>query len=772
MQTAPTNWVEFSESPDSSMELCFTLDGHDYFNEDIVGGSCVLTHYLYSAYSIGNACAARLKIKLFDPETISDGILEATLKVRMALDGAYTSWVEQGTYYLNTAKWSDDWSTVELELYDVLALSDVYLYDGGKTPSTGWPKTSQALVAEICTKLGVTPPESTSGYSGVSCPNVDFATCREILCAIAAIKGGNWTVTKNNQLKFVPLVSNTALSADFNITVSELTKTSVNHQVGIVKLTGVKGTYTSGSGDLAIEGKCIYATQQAANLAQVATRGKYYTGYRCKDAYVTPLFELADVVSVTGSNALIPVDNVSLTFSQTCTGTLTAPLSDELEKRIDGGQNSEQRQLNRIANNLSIGYTASDYISEILSKINEQANTQGGYAYITEGKGIRTYDVAVTDPLVGTEASVVTDLRGGTLWIGQKDAQGNWQYTTLIENGHIASTLITAVNLVAGTIASANGNSYWDLDNNSMVLNGDITLTGSAKFQQAGYNTGALQIVSMGVRGDLRGLLLYSTGETKTTSQLRLVPQLSAGSEQASIGATKSLEIETDAGAIEISANGTTSTGNLTLHASGEVSIVALYGNGISSIRLNSSGRIYLSPKASGSHFAVIDNESFETFGLDFNVYSGSKSRVADTQHYGARKLYCYETPVPMFADIGSAKTDEDGLCVVSIDDILAETSRTDYAYQVFLQPCGAGSVYVSEKSPGYFVVSGTPNLAFDWEIKARQTDYASLRFEDFGLEKIVSGEIQNDGIDEIEEIQQDTSAYIAEMEGLYYETT
>ena len=748
MQTAPTNWVEFSESPDSSMELCFTLDGHDYFNDDIVVGSCVLTHYLYSAYSIGNACAARLKIKLFDPETISDGILEATLKVRMALDGAYTSWVEQGTYYLNTAKWSDDGSTVELELYDVLALSDVYLYDGGKTPSTGWPKTSQALVAEICTKLGVTPPESTSGYSGVSCPNVDFATCREILCAIAAIKGGNWTVTKNNQLKFVPLVSNTALSADFNITVSELTKTSVNHQVGIVKITGVKGTYTSGSGDLAIDGKCIYATQQAANLAQVATRGKYYTGYRCKDAYVTPLFELADVVSVTGSNALIPVDNVSLTFSQTCTGTLTAPLSDELEKRIDGGQNSEQRQLNRIANNLSIGYTASDYISEILSKINEQANTQGGYAYITEGKGIRTYDVAVTDPLVGAEATVVTDLRGGTLWIGQKDAQGNWQYTTLIDNGHIASTLITAVNLVAGTITSANGSSYWDLDNNQLIL------SGNAEFRLAGYSSGATQVVRMGSfkygAYTCQGLVVLSRNEPNGNNTLGIASLIYADAPSIPRAA-----IVSSASTLVLRAKNSSTN-------SADVFIV---------LTKNDTGDSYGSITV-GRTVLTIEHATKCSMEANFKVASGyTKSKLADTDNYGKRTLYCYETTSPMFADVGSARTDADGLCIVSIDDIFAETVRTDYGYQVFLQACGEGSVYVSEKTPGYFIVSGTPNLVFDWEIKARQADTYNLRLEDDHIEEIVSDEIQDDGISEIEEAQQDVYGYIEEMEGLYYET-
>jgi len=109
---------------------------------------------------------------------------------------------------------------------------------------------------------------------------------------------------------------------------------------------------------------------------------------------------------------------------------------------------------------------------------------------------------------------------------------------------------------------------------------------------------------------------------------------------------------------------------------------------------------------------------------------TGTKSRVVDTDTYGDRLLYCYETSSPMFGDVGSGTIDETGVCVVSIDDILSETMRTDMAYQVFLQKCGEGDLWVSEKSSMYFVVRGTPGLDFDWEVKARQVGYEYERLE------------------------------------------
>lgn len=113
-------------------------------------------------------------------------------------------------------------------------------------------------------------------------------------------------------------------------------------------------------------------------------------------------------------------------------------------------------------------------------------------------------------------------------------------------------------------------------------------------------------------------------------------------------------------------------------------------------------------------------------------VASNVKSRSVNTESYGKSLLYSYETPTPMFGDIGSGVLDEDGFCYVQIDDQFSETVHTETAYQVFLQKCGAGDVWVSEKRPTYFVVEGTPGMAFDWEMKCRQVDLENLRLDSY----------------------------------------
>ena len=112
----------------------------------------------------------------------------------------------------------------------------------------------------------------------------------------------------------------------------------------------------------------------------------------------------------------------------------------------------------------------------------------------------------------------------------------------------------------------------------------------------------------------------------------------------------------------------------------------------------------------------------------DLSVF-GTKNRVVVTDNYGKRLLNAYETPTPYFGDIGSDTTDENGYCKIIIEDIFKETIELDN-YKVFIQECGEGHLYV-KKYTDYFEVHGTPNLEFDWEIKAVQKGYKDVRLKE-----------------------------------------
>lgn len=105
------------------------------------------------------------------------------------------------------------------------------------------------------------------------------------------------------------------------------------------------------------------------------------------------------------------------------------------------------------------------YVRSMLDRINEEANLTGGYTYITEGQGIRTYDKAVSDPLVGTEASAVCEFKGGTIRIANtKDEQGQWEWKTVFTSGRILAELIDAIGSSTGSHAqlTTNGLAVYD----------------------------------------------------------------------------------------------------------------------------------------------------------------------------------------------------------------------------------------------------------------------------------------------------------------------
>lgn len=122
----------------------------------------------------------------------------------------------------------------------------------------------------------------------------------------------------------------------------------------------------------------------------------------------------------------------------------------------------------------------------------------------------------------------------------------------------------------------------------------------------------------------------------------------------------------------------------------------------------------------------------------------GTKSRVARTENFSDRLLYCYETPTPMFGDLGCGKTNDRGIAIVDIDPAFSETINSGIEYQVFLQKEGDGDIWVAEKEESYFTVRGTPNLKFSWELKCIQKHYEHLRLD----EKEVQEAAQKDNRD------------------------
>lgn len=350
---------------------------------------------------------------------------------------------------------------------------------------------------------------------------------------------------------------------------------------------------------------------------------------------------------------------------------------------------------------------------------------------------------------------------GGKTWTGGIDKDGNAVMNVIAAIGLYADWII------AGKIRSKNGRVYFDLDNNELVCskltdktNDSVTIGGVS------YANVVAMLQSV-LTGDTKtyGLHLYKEGFEDRG--ILFTPAAASGNSPI-ISGGDGLTIQGSYGSLTYPSikigkayvvSGSTQT---------TVDSIIASTRGASMLWIT-DGSVALQCGTSGGEI-TISNRKIRASG-DFNVMgalsaTGAKSRIADTKNYNKRLLYCYETPTPYFGDIGTGRTDESGVCFVSIDDIFQETVNIGVEYSVFLQKEGAGDLWVEEKSSAFFIVKGTPGLAFSWEIKAVQKEYEHLRLEDYELQELPD----NDNF-ELEHIfDQELENYDREMEELLNE--
>jgi len=486
----------------------------------------------------------------------------------------------------------------------------------------------------------------------------------------------------------------------------------------------------------------------------------------------------ADGVRLTGRVVGIVVDEITGKNDSVTIGTDQESIASKFS---DSGKVALEA-VNALAGSL----TTAAYIENLVERINADINATGGYTYIIPGNGIRTYDAAVSDPLVGSEAGKVVEIKGGTVRIANsRTSGGDWDWKTVFSSGFIGTDVLTANNVVVGKIEDArnkqspgSGN-YWDLDNGILsVKNGSVL----ADLITAGRISSANGKVYFDL--DNNELVCDKLASTATTGGVsKLVANMDAFTIDSYNTSGMSVKNSTyDDGAICIKP-GTSSSDNAMyspmLYSKNSMRVQNSSGSNIvvksnGSVELN----VYDSSVSGYSPYISVSKNSANTPDLTLSsrkgvrvsgggsftiTGGGTKSRLAETENYGDRLLYCYETPTPMFGDVGSGEVGDDGTCVVEIDDVFSETVNTRMGYQTFIQKRGDGDVWVESKAPTHFVVRGTPGLPFDWEVKAKQLGFEYLRIDEDGLDPTP---------DELPSPESAHADHVAELEQLLLQET
>lgn len=282
---------------------------------------------------------------------------------------------------------------------------------------------------------------------------------------------------------------------------------------------------------------------------------------------------------------------------------------------------------------------------------------------------------------------------------------------TVVKDGEVRTAFAadsTSVTISSGVISFTSNSITIDSSNFKLDKSGNVTATGVFSSNngvigngrnEAILTSGSLTLYRTLSNGqNTMSAQLYSEGSNAAMSHLRLLG--ATGTEMVTLytdydGSHMALRNGTGHGAITLSG----ATGNAEFE--GNVDVQGPVGLGVT--------------------------KTVSCQGL--NCWdSGQKKGIVRTS-FGAVGMVAFETPEPCFADSGSARLDENGLCLIVINPIYAETIDKFEALRWLITPVAEGTAWV-EKRDGCALVHGTPGLTFDWLCIGAQKGYAGVYAE------------------------------------------
>lgn len=386
--------------------------------------------------------------------------------------------------------------------------------------------------------------------------------------------------------------------------------------------------------------------------------------------------------------------SLSAYIAKTDTGTLKScieAIADTINITARGGLNLSGNRFTLSSTNTSITASGVLTCNNLIANGGKIAQWSIANNSINSTTSDSKYWAGMTTPSKGSDWVYAVMSNSGTAsvpsWSPQWYVAGNgFMYAA---NAAITGNITATKSGVLTTTINANGISVTGSDNSTV-----ITAQGFLTNQYLGS--------TIDCRGTIfDGMLIYPKGKTDLTYEW--VAKLSNKS-------------------IAISPNNNISVDYCTKMTNEEISIRGELGS---------------------SAYAIMATYGFSTGG---NLYcGGTKNRMVETEHFGTVLQNALETPTPTFEDYGEGILDESGMCRIYLEDKFIETIDTNTKYTIFLTKYGVGDIYVSDRQPDYFEVTGTPNLTFSWQLLATQRDYNSIRLDektDSIIDKVNSDEL------------------------------
>jgi len=324
--------------------------------------------------SVGNCIAGTLDFTIMTTDNIPKSA-KIKIKARPTDGVTFGEWLEFGTFWVDTRSKSDD--LIDIAAYDAMKMGNQAYSDNSAALS--WPKTIGTVVTRAAQQMGVSIDSRTASYvvnssfgslDIITKPSDDM-TLLDILGYIGGVLGGNWTITPENKLRFVPLVTRPVES--YNIVDSRYNKITTDQGVylkwqgaaddtipienaaegGTINVPVVLGeirtaksytiskvtmysdadhvyTYGDNTGFELIVADNPYATAALCSTLYTRVNGIEYAPFQLVSACYDPAAELGDWIYA-GEEVRSVLFNETLTFDVGFRADVSAPGEDELE---------------------------------------------------------------------------------------------------------------------------------------------------------------------------------------------------------------------------------------------------------------------------------------------------------------------------------------------------------------------------------------------------------------------------------------------------------
>lgn len=157
--------------------------------------------------SVGGALSATLQMTVINPSFTIPVRAEIVVYYRACNETQTSEWLKYGTFYIDTRETSENYNavqTVAITAFDSMIKTEADYPD----TNHNWPYLDRNVVAEIASAIGVTVDSRTNGNltAGYMVELPTGYVMREVLEHIAAANCGNFVITAENKLLFVPLI--------------------------------------------------------------------------------------------------------------------------------------------------------------------------------------------------------------------------------------------------------------------------------------------------------------------------------------------------------------------------------------------------------------------------------------------------------------------------------------------------------------------------------------------------------------------------------------